>query len=148
MIAEEIAATRDPTDAPARPGARGIWESLRVAGIVRQLDENLAKASGASTETDCWQVVQAVVTMATDNPWYGYKRIAVMCRRAGHAVKDREAYVVMRDHRCCKSRGSVQPNSIRLHGSSSCCRSSRTIFGRWMSPTSTSLAMVGGTRSQ
>jgi transposase InsO family protein len=37
--------------------------------------------------------------MATENPWYGYKRIAVMCRRAGHAVKDREAYVVMRDHR-------------------------------------------------
>ena len=45
------------------------------------------------------QVVQAVVTMATENPWYGYKRIAVMCRRAGHAVKDREAYIVMRDHR-------------------------------------------------
>ena len=40
-----------------------------------------------------------MVTMATQNPWYGYKRIAVMCRRAGHAVKDREAYIVMRDHR-------------------------------------------------
>jgi putative transposase len=37
--------------------------------------------------------------MATENPWYGYKRIAVMCRRAGHAVKDREGYIVMRDHR-------------------------------------------------
>ena len=36
--------------------------------------------------------------MATANPWYGYKRIAVMCRRAGQAVKDREAYVVMQDH--------------------------------------------------
>ena len=36
--------------------------------------------------------------MATANPWYGYKRIAVMCRRAGQAVKDREAYVVMKDH--------------------------------------------------
>jgi len=40
-----------------------------------------------------------VVKMASDNPWYGYKRIAVMCRRAGAAVKDRQAYVVMRDHR-------------------------------------------------
>ena len=40
-----------------------------------------------------------MVTMATQNPWYGYKRIAVMCRRAGHAVKNREAYIVMRDHR-------------------------------------------------
>jgi transposase InsO family protein len=36
-----------------------------------------------------------VVNMATTNPWYGYKRIAVMCRRAGHAVKDRLAYVAM-----------------------------------------------------
>jgi hypothetical protein len=45
------------------------------------------------------EVVEAVVTMATDNPWYGYKRIAVMCRRAGETVTDREAYVVMRNHR-------------------------------------------------
>lgn len=44
------------------------------------------------------EIVQAVVTMATENPWYGYKRIAVMCRRAGHAVNDRQAYTVMRDH--------------------------------------------------
>jgi putative transposase len=38
---------------------------------------------------------QVIVNMATLNPWYGYKRIAVMCRRAGDAVKDRTAYVVM-----------------------------------------------------
>jgi hypothetical protein len=44
------------------------------------------------------EVVVAVVEMATANPWYGYKRIAVMCRRAGQAVKDREAYMVMKDH--------------------------------------------------
>lgn len=44
------------------------------------------------------EVVEAVVAMATANPWYGYKKIAIMCRRAGQAVKDREAYVVMRDH--------------------------------------------------
>ena len=39
---------------------------------------------------------QDVVAMAVSNPWYGYKRIAVMCRRAGQAVQDRQAYVVMR----------------------------------------------------
>jgi len=39
----------------------------------------------------------AVLTMAVANPWYGYKRIAVMCRRAGYAVQDRQAYVVMRE---------------------------------------------------
>jgi transposase InsO family protein len=39
---------------------------------------------------------QAIIEMATANPWYGYKRIAVMCRRSGHAVRDRQAYAVMR----------------------------------------------------
>ena len=34
--------------------------------------------------------------MATDNPWYGYKRIAVMCLRYGVRVKNREVYIVMR----------------------------------------------------
>jgi putative transposase len=38
----------------------------------------------------------AIIAMATAHPWYGYKRIAVMCRRAGQAVKDRDAYAVMR----------------------------------------------------
>lgn len=41
-------------------------------------------------------VRQAVIDTATQNPWYGYKRIAVMCRRAGQAVRDRQAYQVMR----------------------------------------------------
>lgn len=44
------------------------------------------------------EVVAAVVKMATDNPWYGYKRIAVMCRRKKVAVTDRQAYRVMRAH--------------------------------------------------
>jgi len=44
------------------------------------------------------RVVQWVVDMATRNPWYGYKRIAVMCRRAGQPVKNRQAYRVMKAH--------------------------------------------------
>ena len=43
-------------------------------------------------------VEQAVLTMATDNPWYGYKRIAVMCRHEGQAVTDRQCYRVMKRH--------------------------------------------------
>jgi transposase InsO family protein len=39
-----------------------------------------------------------VVAMARANPWYGYKRIAVMCRRAGQPVKDRQGYRVMTKH--------------------------------------------------
>ena len=35
------------------------------------------------------EVEEAVVTMATNNPWYGYQRIAVMCRRQDKRVTDR-----------------------------------------------------------
>ena len=57
-------------------------------------------------------MAQVVVEMATANPWYGYKRIAVMCRRAGHAVKDREAYAVMRQHHLLQRR---RPRAAELH---------------------------------
>jgi len=49
-------------------------------------------------------IERAVVKMAEENPWYGYKRIAVMCRRAGIAVSDRHAYWVMRKHRLLQKR--------------------------------------------
>lgn len=42
-------------------------------------------------------VVEWVADMARANPWYGYKRIAVMCRRAGQPVTNRQAYRVMAD---------------------------------------------------
>jgi transposase InsO family protein len=61
-------------------------------------DASLRKQPGPPPKPIADEVANAVVTMATDNPWYGYKRIAVMCHRAGAAVKDREAYVVMRNH--------------------------------------------------
>jgi transposase InsO family protein len=41
---------------------------------------------------------KAVVGMATENPWYGYQRIAVMCRRETEPVTDRQAYRVMQMH--------------------------------------------------
>jgi transposase InsO family protein len=43
-------------------------------------------------------VEKTVVRMATENPWYGYKRIAVMCRRLPKAVTNEDAYRVMRQH--------------------------------------------------
>lgn len=43
-------------------------------------------------------IEQVVVNMATTNPWYGYKRIAVMCRRAGHSITNRQCYCVMKRH--------------------------------------------------
>jgi len=41
---------------------------------------------------------QAIIDLSTSNPWYGYKRIAVMCRRVSHPVTDRQTYRVMRDN--------------------------------------------------
>jgi len=42
------------------------------------------------------EVVIAIVRMAQDNPWYGYKRIAVMCRRSGAHITNRQSYQVMK----------------------------------------------------
>jgi transposase InsO family protein len=39
-----------------------------------------------------------VVEIAEGNPWYGYKRIAVICRRRGLAVSNRQVYGIFRDH--------------------------------------------------
>ena len=44
------------------------------------------------------EVIETVVNMATENPWYGYQRIAVMCRREDEPVTDRDAYRVMKQH--------------------------------------------------
>jgi len=43
-------------------------------------------------------VVRAVVSTAGRYPWYGYKKIAVICRRAGEKVKNRHAYRIMKEH--------------------------------------------------
>ena len=76
---------------------------LRLVGVApsswhRVRCEGQRKRPGPARKPIADEVVQAVVTMAINNPWYGYKRIAVMCRRAGQVVKDRQAYRVMKDH--------------------------------------------------
>ena len=57
------------------------------------------------------EVTDAVVNMATENPWYGYQRIALAptrsvgrCRREEQAVKDRQAYQVMKLHELLQKR--------------------------------------------
>jgi transposase InsO family protein len=52
------------------------------------------------------QVEQWVLNMARGNPWYGYKRIAVMCRRDGQPVRNRDAYRVMKAHHLLHKRRS------------------------------------------
>jgi len=41
------------------------------------------------------EITRWVIAMARANPWYGYKKIAIMCRRADQPVKNRQAYRVM-----------------------------------------------------
>ena len=68
-----------------RPDARQT-HVLRLVGVApsswhRPPREGERKRPGPAPRTIADEVVQAVVAMATANPWYGYKRIAVMCRR-------------------------------------------------------------------
>ena len=44
------------------------------------------------------EIERIVIYYATSYPWYGYKKIAVICRRAGHKVKNRQAWRVMDEH--------------------------------------------------
>jgi putative transposase len=96
VIAEEIGAIE------TSPMPR-LVQVLKLVGVAPSswyrpsLEESQRKRPGPPPKSISDEVVKAVVTMATDNPWYGYKRIAVMCRRADQGVKDREAYTVMRD---------------------------------------------------
>lgn len=98
VIAEATAAI----EVSVKPRRTAVLKLLGIAASswyrpVRE--ETVRKPPGPPPKPIADEVVQAVLTMALNNPWYGYKRIAVMCRRAGQAVKDREAYVVMRNHR-------------------------------------------------
>ena len=85
-------------------------DGVRLTGVLRALEigtstwyrkpvpEDQRRRPGPQPKPIPESIVQAVVKKATDNPWYGYKRIAVMCRRDGEPVKNREAYRVMKEH--------------------------------------------------
>ena len=111
IVAEFHADTTTTTPPPRRTSV------LRLVGVApsswhRPVREGQRKRPGPAPRPIADEVVQAVVTMATANPWYGYKRIAVMCRRAGQTVKDREAYVVMRDQKLLHK---PRPRDAELH---------------------------------
>ena len=78
MITEEL--TLECT--PCRK--RQHIQVLKLVGVAPSswyrpsLDESLRKRPGPAPKPISEEVVQGVVTMATKNPWYGYKKIAVM----------------------------------------------------------------------
>ena len=79
-----------------------VTEVLRILGIptsswYRRIElGGEPKRRGPAPKPIDPETERAVVAMALDNPWYGYQRIAVMCRRSGAAVTNRAAYAVMR----------------------------------------------------
>lgn len=58
------------------------------------------------------EIVCGVRIVAETNPWYGYKRVAVICRRAGLEVTDRQAYRVMKKAGLLQKR---QPRAAEMH---------------------------------
>lgn len=100
---------------------------VRLTGVLRVLEiapstwyrkpipEDERRRPGPMPKPISQEVIVAVVKMATDNPWYGYKRIAVMCRREDSLVTDRQAYGVMKLHSLLQKR---RPYKAELHQAS------------------------------
>jgi putative transposase len=79
----------------------GVLRALGIATSTwyrKPVPEDQRRRPGPPPQPIPEEIVQAVVKMATGNPWYGYQRIAVMCRREKQRVKDRQAYRVMKEH--------------------------------------------------
>ena len=92
---------RDITDANTDARLTGVLKNLGIAASswYRQpVPEGERRRPGPEPKPIPQEVIDAVVKMATENPWYGYKRIAVMCRRDGKSVTNRQAYQVMKLH--------------------------------------------------
>lgn len=72
----------------------------RITGVLRCLDiatsswyrqpipADQRRRPGPKPKPIPQEVEEAVLTMAVENPWYGYQRIAVMCRRETEPVTD------------------------------------------------------------
>ena len=92
---------RKMTNETARTRITGVLSALSIPASSwyrKPIPEAERRRPGPKPRVIPEEVIQAVVRMATANPWYGYQRIAVMCRREDAPVKDRQAYRVMKDH--------------------------------------------------
>ncbi len=56
--------------------------------------------------------VAAIISMAEDNPWYGYKKIAVMCRRSEVDVSNRQVFRVMKKNGLLQKRSKTKPAEL------------------------------------
>ena len=101
-------------------------EVLKVLGIPssswyrRPVPADQRRRPGPAAKPIPDEVLHAVIEMAVNNPWYGYKRIAGAptrsvgrCRREGQPVKNRQAYRVMRDHGLLQKRRPRDPELLQ-----------------------------------
>jgi len=92
-------------------GNARLTQVLRALGIPasswyrRPVPDDQRRRPGPPPKVIEPRIVETVVKMATENPWYGYQRIAVMCRRLPEAVTDEDAYRVMRAHGLLQKQG-------------------------------------------
>ena len=87
------------SDAATDARLTGVLKALDIAmssWYRKPIPEEERRRPGPKPQPIPKEVRDAVMTMATENPWYGYRRIAVMCRRDGSPVTDRQAYRVMK----------------------------------------------------
>ena len=73
-------------------------------------------------------IVRIIIQAAQMYLWYGYKKIAVICRRAGHKVKNRHAYRVMNEYGLLHKR---RPSAAELYQAAKLYELLPTSFGRW-----------------
>jgi putative transposase len=76
----------------------GILDALNIARSSwyrKSIPASERKRPGPTAQPISEPIVRLVIYMAELYPWYGYKKIAVICRRAGYKVKNRHAYRVM-----------------------------------------------------
>ncbi len=94
MVAESL-------EQPGPSRLTGVLEALGVrtsSWYQRRKPDDERKRPGPRPKEIPSEIEESVRAMAEANPWYGYKRIAVMCRRAGHCVTNRQCYAVMKKH--------------------------------------------------
>ena len=93
----------------------GVLDALSIAHSSwyhKSLPRSQRKRPGPAAKPIDEQIVRVVILTAELYPWYGYKKIAVICRHAGHKVKNRHAYRVMDEHGLLHRR---RPSSAEIY---------------------------------
>jgi transposase InsO family protein len=109
---------RKMTDEMDRARITGVLSALEIPTTTwyrKPLPEAERCRPGPKPKPIPEAIEKAVVAMATENPWYGYQRIAVMCRRESEPATDRQAYRVMTLHDLLQKH---QPYKAELHQAS------------------------------